>query len=375
MSVAPRGGGRGLCWIPTLLWVLPLYWLAVFPRARRELRHWHERAEEIPDPTLRRQALGKLHAGRDVVEGAAAFAILARARHRRDVIRACVAFEVIYEYVDVVGEQPVDDVLAHNRQIHRALVAAVDPAAAPEDHYLHYPGHDDGGYLQELIDACRTSLAKLPTEAVTSPAMRRLAALAGETQSLNHAGTWESHRGLVDWVAARPVQDATWWELAAAASSPLGVYALLAAASDRRTAHATATVIEDAYFPWVGAVVWLLESLVDYREDAITGNHCYFANYASHQDATRRLVAIALRAGRATDRLPCASRHGILLAGGVGLYLSMPQARDPDLRPVVRAVRRAIGGPITPLIVVLHARRLVGRLLNASLRGASAAGA
>src|SRR5215207_5036864 len=112
---SPHPRGVRTRWVLALARALPLYWLVIFPTTQRELRRWHACAAAIPDTSLRDYALAKLRSERVVIEGAAAFAILARGRHRSAVIRACVAYEVIYDFVDVLGEVPVEDVLSHNR--------------------------------------------------------------------------------------------------------------------------------------------------------------------------------------------------------------------------------------------------------------------
>ena len=60
------------------------YWLEIFPFARRELREWRRRAEAIPEPGLRRDALLALQTKSGNAEGLAAFAVLAP-RERRHV--------------------------------------------------------------------------------------------------------------------------------------------------------------------------------------------------------------------------------------------------------------------------------------------------
>jgi len=356
MSASGGGVACAACRTLALIWILPLYWFVVLPRARRELRHWDARARTIEDPSLRRLALEKLRRDRSVVEGAAAFAVLARPRHGHHVVRACVAFEVMYEFVDIVGEQPVEDPLAHNRNLHRALVAAVRPDAPCHDPFAHAPSGADGGYVEALILACRSALARLPGHRAILPALQRLAATAAEVQSLNHASRHSGRPELALWASSHAVQDATWWELAAAASSPLGIYALFAAASDRQTGRHAVAAIENAYFPWIGALVWLMESLVDVGEDAQSGNPCYVAQYASWDLAAARLAELATRASQATRALPRAPAHAVLLAAAVSLYLSSPQARSEELRVVSRAVAQALGGPAHLLIAMLRLR-------------------
>jgi tetraprenyl-beta-curcumene synthase len=356
---APPSGGRWRANL-TLLWGLSVYWFVIYPRTREELRRWSRRAAAIVDPELREHALSKLRTERMVLEGAAAFALLAERRHRTHVIRACVTFEAIYELTDALGEQPVADPVAHNKALNRALLSAVEPLT-PHEAHLRSIGKRDPDYLHELIDACRGGLMRLPGRDAILTTIERLAALAAETQTLNHAGLHERHRELAQWAAAHEVRDATWWELAAATSSPLGIYALFAAASSSALGSAEVAAIDAAYFPWIGALVWLLESLVDHLEDAGNDNLNYFAQYASRDEAARRLVVLARRAAEAAACLPNGEVHSLLLAGGIALYVSTHEARHPAVRDAVEALRVAVGGPLGLLMTVSRMRRLAGR--------------
>ncbi|HET6447758.1 MAG TPA: DUF2600 family protein [Conexibacter sp.] len=357
MRAAPGGRWRAILTLP---WALSLYWFVVYPRTRDELRHWNERARAIVDPVLREHALSKLRSERMVLEGAAAFAILAARPHRTDVIRACVTFEIVYEYTDILGEQPVEDRLDHNEILNRALLSAVEPMT-PHEAHLRCLGRHDSDYLDELIDVCRAGIMRLPHHRAILSTVQRLAALAAETQTLNHVGLPDGHRQLAQWATTQHRTDAAWWELAAATSSPLGIYALFAAASVQSTTEEMLAAIDAAYFPWIGALVWLMESLVDHLEDAGSDNLNYFGQYGSPEEAAHRLVTVAHRAGEAAAELPDGSRHTILLAGAVALYLSTHEADHAEVRDVADAIRRAIGGPIGPLMTVLRIRRLAGQ--------------
>lgn len=342
----------------------------MFPRARRELKLWELRASAIPDPVLRAHALAKLQDERIVAEGAAAFATLAVRRHRTAVIRICVAYEVMYDYLDAIGEDPVADPLAHNRCVHGALIDAIEPAGPCHDHYRHYSRSDDGGYLHALIDACREHLTSLPAARTVRPALRRFAARAGTAQSFNHAGTSGAHSALEAWAESQQIEDAAWWEVAAAASDPLGVFALFAAASNDQTMPCDVTAIEHAYYPWIGALVWLMESLTDEQEDALSGNHSYIGRYASSRHAADRLAVISRRATTATLGLPRGSQHHVLLTGVVSMYLSKPDADGEAMQACARAIRDEIRGPIAALMLVLRLRRNI-TTPKAFLRGAN----
>lgn len=347
-----------------LAWSMPLYWLVVFPHARRELRRWERRARRIPDRVLREHALRKLRTEAMTAEGAAAFAILATARSCRRVATACVAFEVIYDYVDALAEEPVDDVLGNNRLLYGSLVAAFLADAPIEDWYDLHPRTDDGGYLQALVETCRRAAEPLPAYECVRPLLLRLAQLAGEAQSLHHAASDAAgEQALVRWASAQrsPRCALHWWELAAASGSPLAFFALLAAAAHRRTDRAAADVVEGAYFPWIAALSWLLESLVDQEEDAATDAHSYVAHYGSPQHTARRLALIAEHAGADVRRLPQAGRHTLLLAGMAAMYLSDAGSDELAARDAAEAVRRTIGPPVPFLLALLRLRRRIAR--------------
>ena len=95
-----------------------VYWLTIYPRARLEIRRWRRRAQRIPDLTLRAQALYKLTFERLNPEAAAFFAVLAPWRHRRALVRLMVDFQIAYDYLDAINEEP------------ETALAAQRPAAA-----------------------------------------------------------------------------------------------------------------------------------------------------------------------------------------------------------------------------------------------------
>ena len=147
------------------------YWLGVFPRVCVERRRRRARALEIPDPLLRATALEAQRKWGNV-EGAAAFAVFVPRSHRAAAARAMSCFQVAYYYLDMLGEQPSADPAANGRRLHSALLLALDPDAPHLDYYEHQPQHEDGGYLTEIIDACRAALATLPSYSAVGPAAR-----------------------------------------------------------------------------------------------------------------------------------------------------------------------------------------------------------
>jgi tetraprenyl-beta-curcumene synthase len=336
--------------------LLSVYWLRVFPCARNELRHWEARARLIPNPQLQQLALAKLRDEGTCAEGVAAFALLAVASQRTAVVRLCVAFEVMYDLIDGLGELPAPDPLAHNRRLAGAFTAALDPTVAPRSAPWE---PNDGGYIDELIAVCREVLMTLPAFPVVAAMLRRAAERAGEAQSLNHSGTLLGDIApLMLWGSALGTPlGLRWWEAASAAAAPLGIYALCALASHADMTAAEAAQVEAAYFPWIAGLLGTLESLVDREEDAAAGTFSYAERYTSPEEAAAATAAFAEHATADVRLLPEAAAHIVILAGMVATNLSHQGAHDRVARRAGRTARTHVMGPVGPLLTLLRLRR------------------
>lgn len=344
------------------------YWLGVFPLVRRELHHWRERAERIPDPALRALALRTQAAERGNLEGAAAYAVLAPRAYRARVVRATIAFQATYDYVDTLVEQPSADPLANGRRLHLALLTALDPHAEHCDYYANCAYGLDDGYMRAAIDACRRAFASLPSHTAAAAPAQAAARRMIVFQTLNHGA--DGRGALASWAATvTPAGTGLrWWETAAATASSLGVFALIAAAAHPRFGAREAQAMERAYFPWIGALHVLLDSLVDRAQDMEEGQHCLVDHYSSIEEAARRLGAIAGQSMQATRLLPGGIQHAIILAAMTSFYLSSPSRSGPGATQAARPILDAMGALAAPTMAVLRARRAADRLLRARPR-------
>jgi tetraprenyl-beta-curcumene synthase len=347
------------------------YWLSVFPRICRESRHWRRRANAIPDPVLHRLALEAQRIKRGNIEGSAAFAAFATRAHRCEVVRAQVAFQSAYDYADTLSEQPSEDPVTNGRQLHQALLAALDQDAGHPDYYALHPRRGDAGYLEQIVDACRSALDALPSHAAITGPARRLAERIVAYQSLNLSEPQGGHRHLEEW-AVRETPRGTglrWWETAAAAGSSLGLFALIAAAAQPALLPADALAIEHAYWPWVGALHSLLDSLIDEPEDAAVAQRSLLDYYTTPQETAARLQVLAREALRAVRSLPNAHEHVLILAGMASFYLTAPEASSPTAQLVSRRVIETLGPIARPSMTVFGARRTASRIAHPRLRG------
>ncbi len=340
------------------------YWLGVFPRIRYESRRWRQRAEAIPDPVLRRLALEAQQIKRGNIEGSAAFAVFAPATHRRDTLRAQVAFQSAYDYVDTLAEQPSHHPVANSRCLHQALLDTLDKDIGHADYYARFSHHNDGGYLEHIVDACRTALDTLPSRTSIAVPARRFTERIVAYQSLNLSEPQGGHRHLEQWALSEtPLGTGLrWWETAASAGSSLGLFALIAAAAHPTLQPADATAIEQAYWPWIGALHSLLDSVVDEIEDTAVSQHSLLAYYTTPQEAAGRLQMLAHEALRAASSLPNPHEHQIILAGMASLYLTAPEASSPTAQLISRNVTETLGPITKPCMAVLNARRAADRI-------------
>jgi tetraprenyl-beta-curcumene synthase len=341
------------------------YWLGVFPAARSAQRRLLKRAEAIPDPLLRADALASHSEKGSNSEGLAALAVLAPAARRAELARSLVAYQLMLDYLDGVSERPTSDPLANGLSLHRAFEVALDPDAPHADYYAQAPANEDGGYLLELIETCRAPLRELPSYEAARGALLRQARLCCESQALNHAQHFVAvDRQLDEWAAhtealAGLEPGFEWWELiAAAAASSLCVGALLALAATPGASEADARRVESAYFPWASGLNALLDSLVDLDEDPEGASH--LRRYPSHEHAAERLEAIASGARRRVAELPDGRLHEAILAAMGALYLIHEEAWRPGREPIALAVYGALG-PLARPSVAVHLLRRGGR--------------
>lgn len=341
------------------------YWLRIYPKVARELEYWRARASAIPDPVLRGQALGSLREKRRHAEGAAAFAVISPRAGRGDVVRFLVAFQVMYDYLDTISEQPgADDPLLDTLQLHTALTESLMPGVAEGSAYDFHPQRDDGGYLDHFVEMCRASCASLPAFSTVAPLARSAARLAVQSQGYNHVLPL-TPPGLLSEVAAWAAEEGgddhglMWWEVIGAAGSSLAILALVAAAADPALEAHESDAIHDVYAPWAGAVLALIDSLIDQPHDDEDATHSLVGRYPSADAAGDRVASFVDRALALTRETPHPERHALIVTSMVALFASAPAARHPCARDAIRRALRATGprGAL-PLVLLRLKRRL-----------------
>ena len=232
------------------------------------------------------------------------------------------------------------------------------------DYYRHNPQREDGGYLAAIVDACRGALLQLPSYSTVAAAARAAAGRIVEFQALNLTVPSHGYDALETWALDRTPAGSgvAWWETAGAAGSSLAVHALIAAAADPDLEAVDVTVIDRAYFPRIGGLHSLLDSLVDRREDAKHAQRSLLGCYASPTAAALALSSLALRGRGAIEGLPNRCAHEVIQTAMCSYYLSAPQCYTAEAQTITRSLTQALGVPLQVATMLFRMRRLAAAL-------------
>jgi tetraprenyl-beta-curcumene synthase len=334
-----------------LVWALPA--------VKREVDTWRARALEITDPPIREDALSALSNKRGHTDGAALFTILPRGRNPA-LLRLLVAYEITWDFLDSVNEHGAASGQANGRQLHLALVEALDPGRPISDYYRYHPWRNDGGYLRALVQVCRDACAQLPSyERVRTLVIRE--ATRAQVLAINHdLDHTRRDADLEQWARSECPEEseASWFELSGAASASLTVHALLALAAEPTTSDTDIAQVQSTYFPWLSAATTMLDSYVDQAEDAANGDHSYIAHYTTPEIANRRTRELIRRSFLETSALRNGERHTLIAACMVAMYLSKDSARTPSMRKTTKSFIDTGGSLTRVLLPILRLWRI-----------------
>jgi tetraprenyl-beta-curcumene synthase len=334
------------------------------PSVAREVRAWRLLASAIPDTPLRVDALSSLMHKRGHTDGAALFAMLP-GTGTHNLLRLLVAYEIAWDFLDSVNEHAAAAGERNGRQLHLALIDALDPLRPMSAYYSYHPWKQDGGYLRTLVDVCRVHCQKLRSYPQVRPMLLR-EALRAQVLAINHDLDPERRdTGLRAWARRElgPGPGPSWFELSGASSASLTVHALLALGARADCVPAETTRIQRAYFPWISAATTMLDSFVDQLEDAANGDHSYVAHYDDSKTAVREIGRLLRRSLIEAGALDDAEHHVLIVACMIAMYLSKDSARSASLREGSRRLASASGSltiallPILRLWRVLYAQR------------------
>jgi len=331
-------GPRG--WIATARFVG-----TVIPRASRELAAIRRRAEGIPDPALREQALASIDGKAYHVQGGAILATFMRGEAARRYVAIVAALETIYDYLDNLCDRLPNVSQQAYATLHGALLDALDDRRVPAAYYRDGPPGDDGGYLRSLVDAARAGLGALPNYAAVRDQLLEVGSYYAELQVLKHGPPGARERACGDWYERNRARfpDLAWWEFAAACGSSLPAFALIELASRPTLVPGAVDATMRAYFPGVSAVHILLDYFIDQAEDREHGELNFVACYASPADAVTQLSRLVRGTLARVRTLADPTSHRFVVQAMCVFYLTHPKVFEQRLDRESAAVLSALG--------------------------------
>ncbi|MED0675220.1 tetraprenyl-beta-curcumene synthase family protein [Aneurinibacillus thermoaerophilus] len=319
----------------------------IFPAVRAEVERWRERAGQIPDPELRKQALDSIENKRFHCEGGSVYAA-AHLAWKEPLIRLIVAYQTISDYLDNLCDRSTSLGANNFARLHQAMLDAVSGRFSSVDYYEFNREKDDGGYLRALVAACHAEIEHLPNYALVRDDVYELASLYCNLQVHKHVVQEEREGRLLNWWQEHrgKAPDLKWNEFAAATGSTLGVFHLFQIASYPEVSASRIAFIKKAYFPWVCSLHILLDYLIDLEEDEIGGDLNFIAYYQNEREIYERIHYIVGEAKKNIQALPDRKFHNMIVDGLLGLYLSDGKVqRQPMVRRVARWILRSSSLP------------------------------
>jgi tetraprenyl-beta-curcumene synthase len=317
----------------------------VFPVVHRELAYWKQRAQNIPDPELRKQALASIETKTFHCEGGSILSLLA-GKEMEECIRFIVAYQTISDYLDNLCDRSTSLDPLDFRALHESMPDALSIDADVSNYYRHRQEQDDGGYLHDLVRTCQGVLKKVTHYDKIVPLLHELAGYYCDLQVHKHVHVEERVPRLEKWFKQYKDQlpPMEWYEFSACSGSTLGIFCLVAYAFTETFHEEMAKQIRDGYFPYIQGLHILLDYFIDQEEDRLGGdlNFCFY--YPDQSVLLERLCHFIEEADRHVNQLPHGEFHRLIHRGLLGLYLSDEKVKkQKELRRLAKKLIRSGG--------------------------------
>lgn len=316
----------------------------VFPLVKKNLRHWETLANSSPDRVLAKQALDSMTRKAFHCLGGSIYALYPGVR-TEDVVEFIVAYQTISDYLDnLVDALQVQDEKAF-AHLHLAMTEALEPESKRSDYYAFYPHHEDGGYLDTLVQTCQEKVKSLPSYPLVKKEMLWFAEQYSSLQSTKHLKESEREGKMLSWIQNHlpNYPGLSEWEFAAATGSTLGIFCLYAASYNPSLQLEDVRRIKEAYFPWIEGLHILLDYFIDLEEDRETSQLNFVEYYESEKKRKERLsffVQVSLQKARQS---PYPKFHKAVIKGLLAMYLSDEKGSLEQLTETTRSLLK-IGG-------------------------------
>lgn len=286
------------------------------------LHQWQEKASQIPNLELRKQALMSIETKTFHCEGGAIYGLLAK-DFSNELIRFIVAYQTISDYLDNLCDRSTSLNPEDFRALHESIFHALTPGVECVNYYRFREEQEDGGYLRQLVKTCQNVLQQLPAYQKISSTLHELADYYCNLQVHKHVQVENRVPRLKSWFKSHQdkLPEMSWYEFSACAGSTLGIFCLSAYAVDD-CSNDLVQQVKNSYFPWVQGLHILLDYLIDQEEDIIGGDFNFCSCYDNKDEMTKRLIHFVDQADKSISKLPNTNFHQMINRGLLGIYLS-----------------------------------------------------
>jgi len=299
----------------------------VFPEVDKQLKNWTSLGRSLDDEILGEQALSSIKSKRFHAQGGSIYALYPNVE-LKGAVKFIVSLQTISDYLDNLCDRVGVQSEASFRQLHISMLDAVDPNRKMSDYYKYYPYKSDSGYLNRLVEECRSQVAKLPSYYLVQNIIKKYVHLYSDLQTYKHLAEDIREDHLKTWADyyAKQYPDISCWEFSAAAGSTLGMFVLFAAASDPNLTISEVKAIDSAYFPWICSLHILLDYYIDAQEDLQMGDLNFTNYYRNLKHCEERLSYFLKKSTEHCMTLRYPEFHLTVVRGLLAMYLSDPKA-------------------------------------------------
>jgi tetraprenyl-beta-curcumene synthase len=299
----------------------------VFPEVEGQLKKWKDLCSSSGDEMLGRQALASISLKRFHAQGGSIFALYPGVDMQK-AVRFITALQTISDYLDNLCDRAGVRDEAAFRQLHLAMLDAVDTKRGFCDYYKFYPFKNDADYLSTLVEECRQQLKDLPSYGLAIDTIKKYVRLYSDLQTYKHLPEEIREEYLRTWADyyLKQYPGISCWEFAAAAGSTLGIFVLFAASFDPALKADEVAALDRVYFPWINGLHILLDYYIDSREDLQTGDLNFTYYYSNLKHCEERLHYFIYQSMEQCKTLKYPGFHTTIVKGLLAMYLSDPKA-------------------------------------------------
>lgn len=315
------------------------------PKTKQLLEFYKKQAEQITDPTLKKEALASLESKAFHCYGASFYASLVSTESQFEYLKFMTVYQTICDYLDNLVDQTKLINETNFRRLHQALIDVFKISEPTLNYYQYQTQQLDGGYLIGLVRMCRKCLHQIPHYDLYAAWLTKLAALYVDLQVYKHLHVNEREIKLKQLVATqkRLRGDLTWYEFSAACGSTLGIFTMVAYAMNQSKYNVRPEVIFNCSFPYVQQLHIMMDYLIDLNEDIRDGELNFFSYYNTYEEGIDTLLKTYQSAQRSVKALPEVKFHQTINDGLFALYLAEGIKKEPKLQSVQKQLLKPLG--------------------------------